>query len=552
MEDREIEGPSSTALRVEIEGREQAEHLVKQQERFLESIVENIPDMIFVKDAAELRFVRFNRAGEELLGFAREDLHGKNDYDFFPKDEADAFTAKDREVLRNGRVVDISEEPIHTRARGVRLLHTKKIPILDENGRPEYLLGISEDITERRRSEEQLRAIIEGTSSAIGKDFFEELVRHLTATLEVPIAFACTLVNGGREDASARILAVWRDGKLGDPFEYPLVGTPCEGVVGNRACIYVGGLQARFPDDAWLVEVSAETYIGVPFVGSSGEVAGHLGIIDTRPRDDHARMLAVLQIFANRAVAELERARAEQALVDKAQELGRSNAELESFAYVASHDLQEPLRKIQAFGQLLPEAFGGEIPPAARDYLDRMLGAAGRMQALINDLLVYSRVTTQPRGLADVDLAQVAREVVGDLEVQIAESSARVAIGDLPTIEADRLQMRQLLQNLVGNALKFRRPGEPAVVDVSARHVDGAWELVVADQGIGFDEKYLDRIFRPFQRLHTRKDYVGTGIGLAICKKIAEHHGGSIRAAGKPGEGATFVVTLPVHAVRPR
>jgi|HubBroStandDraft_6_1064221.scaffolds.fasta_scaffold72367_2 PAS domain S-box-containing protein len=517
-----------------------AEQRARRQERFLESIVENIPDMIFVKDAAELRFVLFNRAGEELLGHPRADLQGKNDHDLFPAEEADFFTAKDRQVLAEGRVFDIPEERIHTGERGVRLLHTKKIPILDERGRPEYLLGISEDITDRRQAEEQLRAIVVGTASAVGKDFFQELVRNLAGALDVPVVFACTRVGPAR--SVARTLAVWQGGRLGENFEYALAGTPCEDVASDRVSVYVGGLRERFPDDAWLADLGAETYIGIPFIASSGEMVGHLGIVDTRRRDDHASMRPVLEIFANRAVAELERARAEQALVEQAAELQRSNAELDQFAGVASHDLQEPLRKIQAFGQLLPDALGGEIPPAARDYLDRMLAAADRMQSLIHDLLAFSRVSTQPRALAEVDLGQVAREVVLDLEVA---AGARVTIGDLPSVRADRLQMRQLLQNLIGNALKFHARGEPARVDVSARKVGGAWELAVADEGIGFDEKYLDRIFRPFQRLHTAKEYRGTGIGLAICKKIAEHHGGSLRATSTPGEGSTFVVTLP-------
>ncbi len=270
------------------------------------------------------------------------------------------------------------------------------------------------------------------------------------------MVFACTLLTPG----TARTLAVWQGGRLVENFEYALAGTPCEDVAGDHVCVYVGRLCERFPDDVWLAELGAETYIGIPFVASSGEVVGHLGIVDTRRRDDHATMRPVLEIFANRAVAELERARAEQALVEQAAELQRSNAELDQFAGVASHDLQEPLRKIQAFGQLLPgRARRRESRPAARDYLDRMLAAADRMQSLIHDLLAFSRVSTQPRVLAEVDLGHVAREVIADLHV---EAGASVTVGDLPKVRADRLQMRQLLQNLIGNALKFHERGAPA------------------------------------------------------------------------------------------
>lgn len=253
-----------------------------------------------------------------------------------------------------------------------------------------------------------------------------------------------------------------------------------------------------------------------------------------------------------------ERKQAEETLREYALKLERSNRELQDFAYVASHDLQEPLRKIEAFSDRLKVKFGDALPEDAQDYLNRMQGAAGRMRALINDLLSYSRVTTKAQPPEPVALSEIAREVVSDLHTRIEESGGRVEVGDLPMIEADRTQMRQLLQNLIGNALKFRRPGEPPVVKVDGRieerpaagqsgqYANGARCMItVADNGIGFDEKYLLRIFNIFQRLHGRNEYEGTGIGLATCRKIAERHGGSITAKGIPGEGATFIVTLP-------
>jgi PAS domain S-box-containing protein len=230
--------------------------------------------------------------------------------------------------------------------------------------------------------------------------------------------------------------------------------------------------------------------------------------------------------------------------------LRRSNSELEMFASVASHDLQEPLRKIQAFGDRLQTKFAATLGEQGREYLERMLAAAGRMRTLIDDLLTYSRVTTKAQPFAPVDLARVAREVVSDLEGRVQQTGGRVELGELPTVEADPLQMRQLLQNLAGNALKFHRPAEPPVVRVWGEVTDGPpgphCRLYVKDNGIGFDEVYLDRIFQLFQRLHGRHEYEGTGMGLAICRKIAERHGGSITAHSAPGQGATFVVTLPL------
>ena len=242
-----------------------------------------------------------------------------------------------------------------------------------------------------------------------------------------------------------------------------------------------------------------------------------------------------------------ERKRAEEELRSALTRLEHSNRELEDFAYVASHDLQEPLRKIQAFGDLLRSRHAAALPDQARDYIERMQSAAHRMQVLINDLLSFSRVTTKAQPFVRVDLGAVAREVAKDLEVRAHETGGTIAVGPMPVIDADPLQMRQLLQNLTGNGLKFHRPGVPPHVEVRGEVENGRCRITVSDNGIGFDDKYAERIFTIFERLHSRDKYEGTGIGLAICRKIAERHGGEIRARGVPGEGATFVVTLPAH-----
>ncbi|HTH37152.1 MAG TPA: CHASE3 domain-containing protein [Pyrinomonadaceae bacterium] len=244
-------------------------------------------------------------------------------------------------------------------------------------------------------------------------------------------------------------------------------------------------------------------------------------------------------------------------LADANTELERSNRELQDFAFVASHDLQEPLRKIQAFGDRLRTKHGAAMDDEAQDYLHRMQNAAGRMHRLINDLLTFSRVTTKARPFEPTDLNTATRDVLSDLEVRIQDTGGHVEVGDLPTIDADPLQVRQLLQNLIGNALKFHRPDAPPIIKIDGRflkdgenrQLDGdreMYRLSVEDNGIGFEEKYLDRIFTPFQRLHGRNEFEGTGIGLAVCRKIVERHGGSLTAVSRPGEGSTFIATLPV------
>jgi len=260
-----------------------------------------------------------------------------------------------------------------------------------------------------------------------------------------------------------------------------------------------------------------------------------------------------------------DRKTADRQLRGYTSKLEQSNRELQEFAYVASHDLQEPLRKVQAFGDRLEKKCAAELGDEGRDYVQRMRNAANRMQNLINDLLTFSRVATKTQPFQSVSLKKIAEEVVSDLEIRIEQTGGSVEIGELPVLDADAVQMRQLFQNLIGNALKFHRPDVAPKVRIYAETIaaNGAsfflngeeiqlggqedfCRLVVEDNGIGFDEKYLDRIFTVFQRLHGRMEYEGSGIGLAVCRKIVERHGGQITAASRPNEGAKFFIDLPI------
>jgi PAS domain S-box-containing protein len=293
--------------------------------------------------------------------------------------------------------------------------------------------------------------------------------------------------------------------------------------------------------------------------GRTVQWVGALTDIDSQRRQAELleRLVAERTIALRQEVD--ERGKAEELARATAAELARSNAELEQFAYVASHDLQEPLRKIQAFGGRLKLRHRDRLDDQGRDYLDRVLAAAGRMRRLIEDLLALSRVTTKGQPFARVDLNVIAEGVVSDLESRAQEVDATIDVGPLPAIDADPTQIRQLLQNLIGNALKFHRPGVPPVVTVRAEVIPAAdgpedrtvCRVTVSDNGIGFEEKYLDRIFQVFQRLHGRQEYEGTGVGLAICRKIVERHGGAVTAQSTPGAGTTFVVTLPTRQPTP-
>jgi signal transduction histidine kinase len=325
----------------------------------------------------------------------------------------------------------------------------------------------------------------------------------------------------------------------------------------------------RFADNALVTsDPNIRLYMGAPLITSQGYPLGTLCVIDRVPRNLTAEQIHAVEVLAKQVVSQFElrsKMREMAELVTEVEsvktELQRSNRELEDFASVASHDLQEPLRKIQVFADRLKANYGGDLSEKGQDYLNRMQNAGSRMQRLITDLLTFSRVTTKMQPFREVDLARIAREVTSDLEIRLEETDGKLEIEELPSIEADSTQMRQLFQNLVGNALKFHRDGVPPVVRIRCEPDKGdatgsdasqgtpdagrRYRISFEDNGIGFDETYAERIFAVFHRLHGRQEYDGTGVGLAVCKRIVERHHGTITARSKAGHGSTFTVLLP-------
>jgi signal transduction histidine kinase len=332
---------------------------------------------------------------------------------------------------------------------------------------------------------------------------------------------------------------------------------------------------ARSTFDIILLDPGLPDAHGIESVRRAVAAAPRIPLVVLTGRDDESLALLALQEGAQDYLIKgqidsrgllrflryaIERNVMEERLQAVGAELERSNRELQDFATIASHDLQEPLRKIQAFGARLSERSAGALDDESSDYLARMTSAAGRMQTLINDLLHYSQVAMRPEPPRPVDLGQVVGEVLTDLDERLRSSHGAVHVGPLPTVMASPLQMRQLFQNLIANALKFHAAG--VVPDV---HIDATprgdirragaspgreprWEIRVRDNGIGFDNKHAEKIFAPFQRLHGRQAYEGTGMGLAICRRIAAVHGGTLTAHARPGAGATFVIVLPRSA----
>ena len=330
----------------------------------------------------------------------------------------------------------------------------------------------------------------------------------------------------------------------------------------DRAMLKDGGGESRIvnspsshPDSVGLPQghPPLECFLGVP-LKEGQQTIGMIGLANKAGGYSLEDQEAV-EALARACVEAISRKRAEDQIEVYNAQLESSNRDLQEFAYVASHDLQEPLRKIMAFGDRIASMYAEALDDKGRDYIARMSSASQRMQELINALLTFSRVETRARPFAEVDLAKAAAEVVSDLENQIERTGGRVEVGQLPVIEADDTQIRQLLQNLVGNALKYHQEDVPPIVKVwcitgenrlKSRMQKGWVKLVVEDNGIGFDPQQSERIFKPFQRLHGRGEYEGSGMGLAICRRIAERHGGVITTQSEPGQGAAFTVALPV------
>lgn len=305
-------------------------------------------------------------------------------------------------------------------------------------------------------------------------------------------------------------------------------------------------VDSNFPRARKAADLGVKTAFAFPII-ASGRVAAVMEFFSQRCAAPDAGLLETMGAVGEQLGRVIERSEASERLRAQARELMRSNEELQQFAYVASHDLQEPLRMVASYTQLLAQRYGDKLDADAADFIHYAVDGARRMQALINDLLAYSRVGTRGQPFAEVNCDGVVRTALQNLKVAVEETGATVRYGGLPIVFGDSTQLVQLFQNLVGNAIKFRRPGEPPEIEISARRGDGAWQFAVSDNGIGIEPQHSERIFVIFQRLHTREKYPGTGIGLAVCRKIVERHGGRLWVESNPGHGSVFQFTLPDH-----
>lgn len=442
----------------------------------------------------------------------------------------------------------------------------------NQTGTAIRMTGINMDITDRKYAEAELQRqtlrsqLFADITLKIRRSLHIEEILQTTVTevqklLQCDRALLFQLTSGGagkvvKEEVVPGYTAILGR-NLHDPcFEEKYLDKYLQGQISCIADLYNSNIRQCYIN--FLQQFAVRANLVVPIFNKEklwGLLIAHQC---NAPRQWSTFEIELLQQLSDQIGIALAQAQLLEDETRQRQELTRANEELQQFASIASHDLQEPLRKIQAFGNRLKAMYGDVLNEQGQDYLERMQNAAQRMQTLIDDLLTLSRIATRAQPFVPVNLTQIAQEVLSDLEILIQQTNGHVIMCELPTIDADAIQMRQLLQNLIGNALKFHQQDKPPIVKIYSKEIED-WqsqeneqllnakcEIIIEDNGIGFNEKYLDRIFNVFQRLHNRSEYKGTGMGLAICRRITERHGGSITATSKPLQGAKFIVTLPM------
>ncbi len=501
-------------LEEEISERQKVEEALRKQA----ALIDLAHDAIFVRDI-DSRVVFWNRGAEETYGWKREETLGQVTHSLlqtrFPAGREEVDQSLVQQGLWDG-------ELIHTRADGATIMvASRQVLQRNDRGEPEAILEINRDITEQKRAGEAIRE-----ASAYARSLIEA---SLDPLVTISPAGKITDVNQATEAATG----IDRARLVGTDFS-DYFTEPDKAREGYRQ-VFSQGLVVDYPltlrhASGRLMEV---LYNAAIYRNEAGEVQG---------------VFAAARDITERKRAEEELARLntelEQRVRERTAELERSNRDLEDFAYISSHDMQEPLRKIANFSQMLAKQYQGQLDEQAVRYFGYVTDGAKRMQALINDLLSYSRVGRAELPLIVAPLEEILSGTLNDLHALIKESHAEISHDPLPTLKVNPLQMGRLLQNLIGNAIKFHG-GQPPRIHLAARQEDGEWVISVRDNGIGFEPQYAENIFTVFKRLNSKEKYPGTGIGLAICKKIVERHGGRIWAESEPGRGATFSFSIP-------
>jgi PAS domain S-box-containing protein len=481
----------------------------------LKLVLDHLPQGIFWKDTT-LKYRGCNQRAARHAGLTSSDaVVGRTDYELEWKAIAEAYRADDRQVLESGQARTNFEEEIEHADGSVSYVTTTKVPLRDAAGRIVGILGTYQNVDERRRGYEALRASEEQFSLAM-RGTYDGIWDCDLASRQIVFSSRLKSMLGRSLDVLGSDSHELQ--RYVHPDDLPRVTQAL------RA--YLAGQDGRFEVECRLLHVD----------GTYRHVLAHGVAVRTNDATPTRFVGTVTDISVLKAT--------ELSLQNTVEELRRSNEELERFAYVASHDLQEPLRMVASFTELLAERYSEKLDDKAKQYIAYAVDGAHRMQTLINDLLALSRVGVSSLPLKPLESREIVAEVLQAFQSTILELGATVVLGELPRVRANATELRQLFQNLIGNALKFHGDAAPHV-EVRAKLEGAEWCFQVRDNGIGIAPEYHERIFIVFQRLHARGRYPGNGMGLAIAKKIVERHGGKIWVASEPGSGSCFMFTLP-------
>ncbi|HEX2963098.1 MAG TPA: CHASE domain-containing protein [Ignavibacteriales bacterium] len=558
------------ALGVEINERKRAEEALKESEERFRLITENANDLVSVRKK-EGSFVYTSPSFSKRLGFSPEELLNMRISDLVHPDEIAKFINR------------VNPSPVQFRihtAKGewIWMEGTSSIMRMRDE---DFILGIAREITERKMAEDALKEEMSRAETLIKvSNTFAELTLDYKAVLENAAKIASELIG---DAAVVRLIsddnkylepaAVYHPDNEAVKLIYEVLrSVPQESgkglsgrVLATSESLIIQEKELQENKNSirpeytqYFKKYGVNGILVVPLkVGR--QLIGTLSLIRTRPGKPYtSKDRSFLEELANRVAIAIansrlhqekvheidERRLAEEKLTKTLEELARSNSELENFAYVASHDLQEPLRMISSYTQLIAKRYKGQLDEKADQFIAFTVDGAKRMQQLIHDLLEYSRVATRGKPFAAVDAGEIIRTVLNNLQISIKNNNAVITYGSLPRVVGDDIQLMQLFQNLISNSMKFRSNKVPEIT-VKAEDRGQEWLFSVHDNGIGIDPQFKERIFIIFQRLHEREEYPGTGIGLAVCKKIVERHGGRIWVESEPGEGSTFFFTLP-------
>jgi predicted ATPase/signal transduction histidine kinase/tRNA A-37 threonylcarbamoyl transferase component Bud32/PAS domain-containing protein len=426
------------------------------------------------------------------------------------------------------------------------------------DGNLEYFSTIMRDISEAKhreadliRAETTLQSLVTGTAAVTGQDFFPALVRHIAEALHVCYALVTELVNG-----ELKALAFWAHGELQPQISYFPAYTPCEFALTDGLFHCETMVQQMFPEDLDLVSMQADSYLGISLKNANGDPIGNLCILDLEPLIDPQRVKTILDVFAARASAELERKRVLEALrqmnesleirvIQRTAQLEAANKSLESFSYSISHDLRAPLRAIDGFSRMMEEDYSEQLDTEGNRYLKVVRDNAKRMGELIDDLLNLSRFDRREISKQPIFLNELIQQVLSDLRSEQSGREIVFAIAQLPICQGDLSLLTQVWINLLSNAIKYTSYQPVAHIQIGYEIMDSEGVYFIRDNGSGFDMQYADNLFGVFQRLHREQEFEGTGIGLAIVQRIIQRHGGRIWAEASVNQGATFYFTLP-------